>query len=283
MSTDTAVGVPREISQEYLGGVVRIKAVEHADFTDHRRLSRMMAIRVAALFAVLVLSVGCGGGDSSSPPVSLAGSYTAATFLTSPTGRLEAVLVELRFDVDGQVVSLDESAYLDNQAGLQETTLLQPQGTYALNAGQLSIPGTATSSSFVGNVAADLVSYAGDVAGAAGAGQQHALLDATADVVDTWTGASLATDALAGKVNLTLNFTEQHTLNGTYEFNGTVVDVTGGSFTNDPDGRFQGNLVGNVAGNPVSAVFTGRVNDREMVMIFQDNQTHVVALVLQRS
>ena len=241
-----------------------------------------MTIRGAARFALLVLFVGCGGGESSPRSGPLDGSYTAATFLTSPAGRLEAVLVELRFDGDGQVVSLDETTYLDHEAGLQETTFLQPQGSYALDSSQLSIPGTSTSSSFVGALAADRSSYDGDVSGAAGAGQQHALLEAPAEVIGTWTGSSLATDGLAGKVNLTLNFTEQHTLNGIYDFNGTVVDVTGGSFTDTADGRFHGDLLGNVAGNPVSAVFTGRVNEREMVMILQDNGTHVVALVLQR-
>jgi len=237
-------------------------------------------IRKALRFALVALFVGCGGSE---PPVlGLAGNYTAATFLTSPAGRLEAVLVDLRFDLDGQVVWLDEMGYLDHQAGLQETAFLKPQGSYVLDASQLSIPGTSTSSSFVGALAADRSSYAGDVAGAGGAGQQHALREGPAEVTGTWTGTSLETGAFPGKVNLTLHLTDDHTVDGTFDFNGTVVDVTSGSFTATAEGRFQGDLVGNVAGNPVSAVFTGRVNDREMVMIFQDNQTHVVALVLQR-
>ncbi len=239
----------------------------------------------ALLLAALLWGCG-GGGPSSVPPTvppGLSGGYTGATFLTSPEGRLEAVLTEVRYDVTGFVTAIDEVAYLDGEAGLQSTSFLRPQGTYGLDESLgLTVAGTERSSSVVAQVASDRSSYAGDAAGAGGTGQQKAILTDTGQVAGTWTGGSLATSAFPGVVRLTLILGQDGTLDGTFDFNGTAVDITGGSYQATPDGRFQGDLVGNVQGNPVTAIYRGRANANEMVMIFQDGDTHVVALQLRR-
>lgn len=78
-------------------------------------------------------------------------------------------------------------------------------------------------------------------------------------------------------------FTASGQVSGTFDFSGNGVDLSRGSYSL-VDGLVSGEVSGSTSGGtPVSAAFQARANGEEMVMIFQDNENHVVGLTLSRA